>query len=189
MHEQLVPERIRLNYRDYCALPDNGQRHEILDGDLKVSPSPKPLHQAVVGRLFERLAGHVRERELGDVFVAPLDIVLSENDVVQPDLLYISRAQASIITANNIQGAPDLVVEVLSEANPELDTRDKRQVYARCGVPFYWMVDPWRQALTELQRVGRDYAEVVRCGPGGTFVPQLFPELSIEVDLLWKPRG
>lgn len=187
MYRQLTPERIRLNYRDYCALPDNGQRYELLDGDLKVSPSPKSLHQAVVGRLFERLARHVTERELGHVFVAPLDVLLSENDVVQPDLLYVSAANVSIIHDSNIRGAPDLVVEVLSDANPELDTRNKRQVYARCGVPFYWMVDPWGKELTELQRIGRDYAEVTRCGRGDTFIPRLFPELILEMDLLWKP--
>ncbi len=187
VHEQLVPESIRLTYHDYCALPEDGRRYEVLDGDLQVSPSPKPYHQAVVGRLFEKLAAHVRQRDLGFVFVAPLDVVLSESDIVQPDIVYVARPNASIITGANIRGVPDLVVEVLSETNPELDTRDKRQVYARCGIPFYWLVDPWGRSLTELQRVGRDYAQVVRCEPGGRFVPRLFPELAIEVDALWKP--
>ena len=187
MHRQLVPESIQLNYHDYCALPDDGKRYEILDGDLQVSPSPKPIHQRVVFRLSRLLALHIDRLGLGEVFVAPLDVVLTDADVVQPDIVYVARQNASIITADNIRGVTDLVVEVLSETNPELDTRDKRQVYARCGVPFYWLVDPWGRSLTELQRVGREYAQVVRCEPGATFVPQLFGELTIEVDSLWKP--
>ena len=188
MHDKLTPERIRLNYRDYCALPEDGKRYEILDGELHVSPSPKPLHQDVVGAVFEMLRGNVRQHALGRVFVAPLDVLLTEEDIVQPDVIYVARANASIITADNIRGVPDLLVEVLSQTHPELDTRDKRQVYARCGVPFYWLVDPWKKTLTELQLVERDYATVIQCGAGGTFVPQLLADLTIEMESLWTPQ-
>ena len=84
---------------------------------------------------------------------------------------------------------PDLVVEVRSLAKPEYDTRDKRHVYARCGVPFYWMVDPQNKTLTELQLVERDYARVAECQAGDTFAPRLFAGLTVEVDSLWRiPR-
>ena len=188
MHDKLTPERIRLNYRDYCALPADGKRYEILDGELHVSPSPRTGHQRVVQRLCAILARHVEARDLGEVFVAPLDVLLTEEDIVQPDVIYVARANASIITADNIRGVPDLLVEVLSQTHPELDTRDKRQVYARCGVPFYWLVDPWKKTLTELQLVERDYATVIQCGASGTFVPQLFADLTIEVHGLWTQQ-
>ncbi len=152
-----------------------------------MSPSPTTLHQQLVGRLFEFLASHVRDHNLGFVFVAPLDVVLSPTDVVQPDLIYISQANASIITDDNIQGVPDLVIEVVSRGNPQLDTRDKRQIYARCGIPFYWIADPWRKTLLELQRVEKDYAQVTCCQAGDRLTPVLFPDLLIDVDTLWTP--
>ena len=129
----------------------------------------------------------MRDHHLGFVFVAPLDVVLSPNDVVQPDVVYISHAKAPMITDDNIQGVPDLVIEVVSRTNPQLDTRDKRQIYARCGVPFYSIADPWRKTLLELQRVEKDYAEVTCCHAGDRLTPQLFPDLCIDVDTLWAP--
>lgn len=186
MHEKLAPERIRLNYHDYCALPNDGKRYEILDADLHVSPSPRTIHQRVLLRLADFLVHHVRTHNLGEVFVAPYDVVLTDTDIVQPDIVFVSRAKASIVTAENIRGVPDLLVEVLSESNPEYDTRDKRHIYARCGVPFYWMVDPANKTLTELQLVDRDYARVVQCKDGDTFTPRLFAELTVEVDSLWR---
>ncbi len=189
MHETLRPEPIRLNYGDYCALPNDGKRYEILDGGLHVSPSPRTIHQEVVGRLYEILVVHAREHELGRVFFAPFDVLLSHTDIVQPDVIFVARANASVITEANIRGIPELVVEVLSPSNPTYDTRDKRHVYARCGVPFYWMVDPQNKTLTELQLVEDDYAKVVQCKAGDVFSPRLFEELTIEVDLLWRtPR-
>ncbi|MFQ5489455.1 MAG: Uma2 family endonuclease [Phycisphaerae bacterium] len=187
MHRQLVPEPIRLTYQDYCALPDDGKRYEVLDGGLRVSPSPTTKHQRVVFLLSRLLAHHVEREKLGEILVAPLDVVLGPNDVVQPDVVYVSQANASIITDDNIQGAPDLVIDVIARSNPQLDTRDQRQVYSRCGIPFYWIVDPWRQTLLELQRVEKDYAEVTCCHAGDRLTPQLYPDLVIEVDTLWTP--
>lgn len=186
MHERLTPERIHLNYRDYCALPNDGRRYEILDGDLHVSRSPRTIHQRVLLRLAHVLVHHVRTHKLGEVFVAPYDVLLTDTDIVQPDIVFVSRGNASIITADNIQGVPDLVAEVLSQLNPEYDTRDKRHVYARCGVPFYWMVDPTNRRLTELQLVDRDYAQVVQCQGGGTLTPRPFAGVTVEVDSLWR---
>lgn len=189
MHETLRPEPIRLNYGDYCALPNDGKRYEILDGGLHVSPSPRTTHQRVLQKLWSILDQHVGQRKLGEVFLAPLDVLLSDTDIVQPDIVFVARANASIITEENIRGIPDLVVEVLSQSNPKYDTRDKRHVYARCGVPFYWMVDPQNKTLTELQLVERDYAQVAQCKAGDAFSPRLFAELTMEVDLLWRtPR-
>lgn len=185
MHDRLVAEPIRLNYHDFCALPDDGKRYEILDGDLYMSPSPRTVHQRVLVRLGRLLSDHVDGKRLGEVFFAPFDVILSDNDIVEPDLIFVTDANRSIITEDNIRGAPDLLIEVLSRTRPELDTRDKRAIYARCGVPFYWIVDPHKRRVVELQLVEKAYATVAELSEKDTFKPRLFPELTIPLQRIW----
>src|ERR1700687_3662777 len=109
-----MPVDIRINYDDLCLLPNDGKRYEIIDGELFVSPSPNVLHQLVVTQLTFFLAHFLKDHPLGRVFVAPLDVLFSHFDVVEPDILYISKARSAILTKQNVQGSPDLVVEVLS---------------------------------------------------------------------------
>jgi len=187
MPERLVAEAIRLNYQDFRALPDDGKRYEILDGDLYMSPSPRTVHQRVVLRLGRILADHVERTNLGEVLLAPLDVVLSDNDIVEPDLIFISRTGHSIVTETNVQGVPDLLVEVLSASRPELDTRDKRNLYQRCGVPYYWLVDGENGRLTELQLAGEAYVVVADRAGNEIFRPRLFPGLTIHLDHVWAP--
>jgi len=186
MADALTGEQIRLNYQDYCALPDDGRRYEILDGELIVSPSPGTSHQVVIGNLFMMLWNHVRRARLGRVYIAPLDVLLAEHSIVQPDLIYVSAANLHIIGKNNIRGIPDLLIEVVSPTRPELDLRDKRQVYARLGVPWYWIIDPERREVLELQLAGAAYAEVGRAQGTVVFEPKLFPGLRIDLAELWQ---
>lgn len=186
MHTTLVPEPIKLTYQDYCALPDDGRRYEILDGDLYMSPAPETPHQRVAFRLAMILHAHVARRGLGEVFIAPLDVLLDEHDVVEPDIIFVSKARRSIITQKNIQGAPDLLVEVMSPSSGDRDTRDKRNLYARCGVPFYWLVDPDARSITELELVETAYAEVGVANGASNLSPKLFPGLQIQLEELWE---
>jgi Uma2 family endonuclease len=186
MHTSLVPEPIRLTYQDYCALPEDGRRYEILDGDLYMSPSPEIRHQDIILSLAAILREHVREQKLGRVFVAPLDVILDEHNIVEPDIIYVSKAKQGIISRQNIQGTPDLLIEVLSPSSRDRDLRDKRNIYARCGVPFYWIVDPEAGTLLELQLVESAYATVALHVKGSTFRPVHFPDLAIELNALWE---
>ena len=129
-----------LTYEDLFAFPDDGLRREIINGDLIVSPSPKTRHQTVCERLSRALGVHVAEHGGGRLFFAPLDVVLSPHDVVEPDVFVVLDSQLEIITEANIQGAPALVIEVLS--NPRVDRVRKRDLYERYGIPEYWIVDP-----------------------------------------------
>ena len=104
---------VKLTYEDYCRAPDD-KRYELLNGELMMVPAPNTKHQRILLRLGRELSRLVQEHELGEVFVAPLDVVLSDTDVVQPDVLFISRAREDRITDANVQGAPDLVIEILS---------------------------------------------------------------------------
>ena len=149
----------RLTYEDFCLLPDDGKRREIIEGELFVTPSPQTPHQRVVTRLSAYLWTYVDEHELGEVFAAPFDVVFSEFDVVEPDLLFISNARAEVLTGKNVQGPPDLVVEVLSEATARVDRSVKLKLYGRFGVEEYWIVDP-KGPKAEIYRRGDEGLEL-----------------------------
>ncbi len=181
MHDRLIAEPIRLTYEDFCALPDDGKRYEILDGDLYMSPSPFTAHQVVVGNLHLILAHFVRNKQLGRVFVAPYDVVLGQHNVVEPDLIYVSKANASIITKKNIQGSPDLLIEVLSESTQDRDLRDKRNIYARHDVPWYWIIDPEGPRVMELKLMDRAFAVAAELSVDASWTPGLFPQLTLNL--------
>ncbi|MGB9792679.1 MAG: Uma2 family endonuclease [Thermacetogeniaceae bacterium] len=172
---------IYVTYEQYAQMPDDGRRYEILEGVLQVTPSPTPKHQRVLGNLYVILRVYVREKDLGEVFAAPLDVVLSSTCVLQPDLIYVSRAREEIIGEKNIAGAPDLVVEIVSPATASLDRVTKAQLYARHGVPYYWVVDPDRQAVEEFRLERGLYMPVRQFEGGERFAPELFSELEIEL--------
>ena len=132
----------KLSYEDYALIPDDGRRHEILDGEHVMSPAPKTKHQRLVGRLFRSLGVFVDDRGLGEVFVAPFDVLLSDHDIVQPDVVFVSDARLGIVDEDNCKGAPDLVIEVLSGRTRRRDLIEKRKSYEAFGVAEYWVVDP-----------------------------------------------
>ena len=127
--------KTRLTYKDHLLFPDDGKRHEIIEGEHYMTPSPSTRHQRTCGNIFRLLSEHARRTGAGEVFISPMDVVLSEEDVVQPDLRFISAARASIVTEKNIQGAPDLAVEVLSAGTRKKDVSIKRRLYAARGIP------------------------------------------------------
>ena len=138
-----APSDARFTLDDFMLFPDDGRRHEIIDGEHYVTPSPNTRHQRLVQRLYIALAEHLRQHaQQGEAFIAPFDVVLSFYDVVEPDLLVIGGDQSDIVTAKNVQGAPALVVEVLSEGTRKRDEQIKRRLFARVGVKEYWLVDP-----------------------------------------------
>ncbi len=127
----------KLTYEDYCLLPDDGRRHEIIDGEHYVNPSPNTKHQLAFGNLFYALSHHLRQHGDGLLFGAPYDVVLSNFDVVEPDLIYVSTARKHIITEANINGAPDLVVEILSPSTRRYDEAVKFKLYDAMGIAEY----------------------------------------------------
>ena len=145
--------RTRLTYEDYANTPDD-ERYELINGELIMAPSPNIPHQGNQSKLGWRLAAFVERRDLGSVFFSDTDVVLSDTDVVKPDLLFISKERQHIITYANIQGAPDLVVEILSPSTSRRDWNEKRELYAAHGVREYIVMDPsnkivWRLALKD----------------------------------------
>jgi Uma2 family endonuclease len=158
------PVRTKLEYRDLLATPDDGKRYELVDGDLFVTPSPSPQHQRIVVRLYSSLAEYCRRRGSGEVFVAPLDVILAERDVVEPDLLVVGDARQ--VSKRGIEGPPQLAVEVLSPTTRVTDRTVKASRYARFGIPHYWIVDP-EASRFECFRLRDGAYELVLSAEGG----------------------
>ena len=137
---------VKLTYKDYCATPDD-KRYELLNGDLMMVPSPNMRHQRVQAALGTKLTQFIGDHAQGELFFAPCDVVLSDTDIVQPDLLFISREREHTITTKNVQGAPDLVVEILSPSTADKDLGYKHELYGRHGVLEYWVVDPMAETV------------------------------------------
>ncbi|OAT79792.1 Uma2 family endonuclease [Desulfotomaculum copahuensis] len=174
-----------LTYDDYLQLPDDGNRYEICEGVLHVTPSPTTGHQRVLRNLAFLLHAFVSRHDLGEVFFAPLDVVLSRISVVQPDLVYVSRTRQSVLTEKNVCGAPDLVVEIVSNSSSSADRVTKAQVYARYGVPYYWVLDPREKKLEEF-RLARGIYVLVHCWEdSAAFTPEIFSGLTVDLQQVW----
>lgn len=179
-----MPVDIRLTYDDYCLLPNDGKRYEIIDGELFVTPSPQSAHQRVVTRLTSYLFRFVEEHGLGEVFVSPFDVVFSPYDVVEPDLLFISKARSSVLTEKNVQGAPDLVVEVLSSTTAKVDRSTKLKLYARFGVEEYWIIDPKKPSVEIFRRQTSGLELASSLPADGSLASPLLPGFSLPLKKL-----
>ena len=134
---------MKLTYDDFVLFPDDGKRHELIDGEHYVTPSPNIRHQLISGDLFGLIWNYLQEHPIGRVFYAPSDVAFSEHDVVEPDLFYLSNERAAqVLTAANVKGAPGLGIEIGSPSTRQRDETIKRHLYERCGVSEYWVVDP-----------------------------------------------
>ena len=143
-----IPEgKIVLTYDDYVELPNDGKRYEILEGELAVTPAPTPKHQNASVNLTAILSQHIKANELGKLYHAPIDLILESTSVLQPDLLFVAKARHNIISGRGIEGAPDLVIEILSPTTTRNDRVNKAQIYARHKVPAYWIVDPEQETV------------------------------------------
>lgn len=179
-----TPVRARLFADDLWDLPDDGLRYEIIDGDLIVAPPPSWAHAEFTLSLGARLVGYVRSNRLGRVAVAPVGVKLDEGTAVEPDIVFVSTANDSVIAERGVEGTPDLVVEVLSPSTSDRDRGIKMRRYARARVPYYWIASTGPRAIEEYELVDGGYALVRRAIAGEIFRPRLFPGLAIEIDAL-----
>ena len=146
---------VKYTYEDLQTFPEgDGKRYEIIDGELFVSPSPMNKHQLVLSNLHGLLWGFLQENPIGNVRFAPFDVVLSEVNVVVPDLLFLSNARLHRLTRKNVKGAPDLVVEVLSKSTRRTDETRKRKLYESVDVLEYWIVDPELETVKVYRKAG-----------------------------------
>ena len=181
------PETTKLTFEDYLQTSDD-ERYELLDGALTTMPAPSIAHQHVAMKLGTRLDSFVEEANLGVVFSAPTDVVLTQTDVVQPDLMFISSERAGIVTTANIQGAPDLIVEIRSDSTAERDETLKRQLYEECSVQEYWLVDPETKTITVLLLGEDGYAEAATYTEGHTLTSPMLEGFAANLDEIFPIR-
>ena len=173
-----------LTYADLATFPDDGLRREIIDGELIVSPAPRIRHQKVLARLHLIFGNHLAVSGGGEVFFAPVDVVLSDSNVVEPDLLFVADDQSDLMTEANVQGAPALVVEVRSQ--PRIDRVRKRDLYARFGAAQYWIVDPDADRVEVYRLAGDDrYPKPEIFEPGETLTYDRLPGLQVDLTQLF----
>src|SRR3972149_5189675 len=138
----MKPERVVLTYKEYEALPADGRRYEIHDGELSITLTPSPYHQMISGNLTAILWPHIESRNLGEMFFAPIDCILSDTTIVQPDLVYLDTTGLYLVSDRGIEGAPTLVVEILSPSTTLIDRATTAQRSSRSGLAHSWSVAP-----------------------------------------------
>jgi Uma2 family endonuclease len=152
-------EGMKLTYDDFLLFPDDGKRHELIDGEHYVTPSPNTKHQRVSGNLHYLIRAWLEDHPIGQVFYAPFDVVFSRFDVVEPDLLYLSNERvAEVVTSQHVTGAPDIVIEIGSPGTRKRDETIKRRLYERSGVSEYWVVDPELDVVRVYRRAGESFS-------------------------------
>ena len=185
---QAVPG-VKLTYEDFLLFPDDGQRHELIDGEHYVTPCPITKHQRVSGNLHWLLRSYLEVHPIGEVFYAPFDVIFSNFDVVEPDLLYMSKVRAAeILTSKNVKGAPELVVEIGSPGTRKRDETIKRRLYERSGVIEYWIVDPELDVIRIYRRGSTGFEGPVELSleAGGVLTTPLIPGLGLPLAHIFR---
>ncbi len=179
----------KLTYDDLVKMPDDGKRHEIIDGKHYVSPSPHLRHQVVAGRLHGGLFTFLESHPLGHLFIGPTDILLSLHDVVAPDLVFVAREHEAILTEANVQGPPDLIVEVLSPSTRRIDELRKWRLYEREGVQEYWIVDAKADRIKIYRQAGSGFgpASELSLAAAATLTTPILPGFALPLDKIFPP--
>jgi Uma2 family endonuclease len=180
---------VKLTYDDFLLFPDDGKRHELIDGEHFVTASPNTKHQRVVGNLHWMIRSHLQAHPIGEVFLAPYDVVFSNFDIVEPDLIYLSRERAAqVVTPVHVKGVPELVVEIGSPATRKRDEKIKRRLYERAGVTEYWVVDPDLDLIRVYRRSGDRFDRPIELSSeaGDSLRSSLLPGLELTLAAVFK---
>ncbi len=182
------PTALALTYEDYLGFPDDGKRHEILAGEHVMTPAPNLEHQAIVANLLHAWMSYGERRAVGSFWSAPVDVILSRSNVIQPDLCFVANGGAATLTRRGIEGPPDIVVEVLSPATSQRDAVTKRHLYAQYGVGEYWIIDPEARSLRILQwsEAGYRLDDEQLLGAGDTVRSRSLPGFAVELAALLR---
>ncbi|OGO38141.1 MAG: hypothetical protein A2Z03_06450 [Chloroflexi bacterium RBG_16_56_8] len=189
MAVQIAPVRRQVKhwtYEEYRALPEDGNRYEVVEGELLMTAAPLIDHQRVSANLQFILETYIRANSWGTLFDAPVELYLDEKSFVEPDIVCVAQAHRGIIKKKNITGVPDLIVEILSPSTARYDRVIKMNAYARHQVPHYWIVDPEAKTLEAFEWEKGTYRLVAARAEEETFQPALFPSLTISLADLWK---
>ncbi|OFV92070.1 MAG: hypothetical protein A3G76_08510 [Acidobacteria bacterium RIFCSPLOWO2_12_FULL_65_11] len=180
---------VKLTYDDFVLFPDDGRRHELIDGEHYVTPSPNTKHQRVLANLHLMMGSWLETHPIGEVFFAPYDVVLSHFDIVEPDLLYFSAERAAeVLTQLHARGAPDIVVEIASPGTRKRDETIKRTLYERTGTIEYWVIDPKIDVVRVYRRDGDRFGRVTELSreAGDVLTTRLLPGLEMPLTRVFR---
>lgn len=175
-----------MTFEDLLTTPDDGQRYEIVHGEMIATASPTPFNVLIAAEIAHVLEQFVRERKLGTLFPSHVDVRFSEHDILEPDLCFVSNERSGIIGERMLEGAPDIVIEVLSPSTRRFDLVSKRAVYTMGGVREYWIVDPETRSIRVIAIEGGRSLEVVQ--PADRVRSLLFPDLVLMLDDVFRIR-
>jgi Uma2 family endonuclease len=172
-------------YDDYAKLPE-GAPYQLVGGELIMSPSPTFLHQMVLARLFNLLFNFVTSHSLGVVVCAPMDVYFSESETFQPDILFVARDRMQLIGHQRIEGAPDLIVEILSPSGAYYDLKHKKRVYESFGVKEYWIVDPMENGIEVYRNVDGQFHLTAQAQKEGRVQSNLLSGFEVDLNTLFN---
>ncbi|HEY3875715.1 MAG TPA: Uma2 family endonuclease [Candidatus Kapabacteria bacterium] len=178
-------EQTHKTVRDLAALPDDGKQYELIDGEIIMVPPPSTYHQDIAQFLSETLGQIVRRLKLGKVLYSPVNVYADDENVFQPDLLFVRHGNLAIIQQDGIHGAPDLVIEILSPSNAYYDLKTKKDAYQRIGVREYWIVDPMDRSIECFTNSGKGY-ETFFLGKEGEIRSHVVTEFAVEVTSIFN---
>jgi len=168
-------------YQDYLNLEED-KRYEVLEGELIEMPAPSTIHQRIVGNLYHSFRSYQKEKGPGDFYLSPVDVILAEDVVVQPDIVFVFKDRLDIVKDKGIFGAPDLVVEVVSPSTFKKDTEDKRRIYAQFGIKEFLLVFPEEKGIEVLELKGGVYEVVSYAFEKGKVCSKVLEGLCIELE-------
>lgn len=181
----LPAENLHYTYEDYLQIEDE-HRYEVLKGELIMVPAPLTVHQKTSINLTILITSYVREKKLGEVLYAPTDVVLANDVVVQPDILFIAKDRTGIIGEKAVTGAPDLIVEIVSPTSASYDTIEKRNIYEKHGVKEYWLIFPQEKAVEVLTVEDGIYREFSKGRKAGVVNSKVIGGLAVEMGELFE---
>ncbi len=176
---ELTVEKLK-TYDDYAKMPE-GTSCQLIAGEIIMTPAPGLFHQDILGIIFFELRQFVHQSKLGKVFVAPTDVYFNEHDTFQPDIVFVSTERKHILKDERIEGAPDLVVEILSPSTGYYDLAKKKDVYEQSGVNEYWIVDPTLQSIEVLTNQNGAFGTFAKAKKSGTVSSKLLPGFQVEL--------
>jgi Uma2 family endonuclease len=187
--DRVKPSGLKLTYDDFVQFPDDGNRHELIDGEHYVTPAPRPRHQVILGNLHLLIASWLELHPIGRVLLSPLDVVMSNTDIVEPDLLYLSNERAAAtVTELHVRGVPELLVEIASPGTRKRDDGIKRRLYERAGATEYWIVDPEVDRIRIYRRDGDTFARAIELSRehGEVLTTPLLPGLELPLARIFR---
>jgi Uma2 family endonuclease len=171
----------KYTYDDYLQLPEDDKRYEVIHGELIMTPAPFTIHQKTCLKIVDLLLQFIKENKVGELLFAPVDVVLSEDNVVQPDILFVAKERSHIITERNVSQAPDLVVEILSSATGYYDLVEKKELYEAFGVQEYWIVDPKKHWVEVYFKEAEKFKLLQRLEKEGVLASKVLKGLQVEL--------